>query len=225
MKIQDTGFNSKWMIAMAAVHWNKARFIPVIDVLVSSPLHSKPIDMISLSMVNANANKNSLHASALCVPLRVLILAHFVLVTWSTIGATPWLGLTFLFSNYFAILIGLWAERDTHNAEACKLFLFALAFTILNDIISMGLEWSGEDTRTSITGINRALFQWTAAMAIIHLLLKPVSCIFIFKELQNRAGTGQPLTTSGYEDLPGDYEPKGNTFPPSYSTAPSQPFP
>jgi len=149
------------------------------------------------------------------VPLKFFLIAHFVLVTWAALY--PWLGECYIYSNYLVLIIGLWAIKDKDSVEPLQFLLGIHVFTILNDIILLGMYFH---QNTLLKGAYLTRFQFTAAMAIINLLLKPVSALFIFKEYQSRGGEG-----STYEDLgsgnQGQLPSKQQSAPPSYAPSAS----
>jgi len=60
-------------------------------------------------------------------------------------------------------------------------FLIGLAVTILTDIVHFGLYY--------LTNANPPdLFRFSAGMAILSLLLKPVSCFFVYQMYRERGG-------------------------------------
>ncbi|RXN09242.1 di-N-acetylchitobiase [Labeo rohita] len=65
-------------------------------------------------------------------------------------------------------------------------FLIGLAVTILTDIVHLGLYYTtGEFIHK---GATRDLFRFSGGMAILSLLLKPVSCFFVYQMYRERGG-------------------------------------
>lgn len=124
------------------------------------------------------------------VPLQYFLIAHFVLVTWASLY--PWLQEVYIFTNYFVLILGLWVLKDKTSKEPVQFMLGGHLFTVLNDIILLSMYFG--DNQNSISNV-ASRFKFTAAMAIINLLLKPVSALFMYKEWQDRQGDVQ------YEDL------------------------
>ncbi|XP_065061133.1 type-1 angiotensin II receptor-associated protein-like [Rhopilema esculentum] len=155
------------------------------------------------------------------VPIKYFLISHFILVTWAALYL--WMGECYIYSNYLVLIVGLWALKDKSSNEPMQFLLGIHLFTILNDIILLGMYFPIFNKAG-----NSARFQFTAAMAIINLLLKPVSGIFIFKEYQIR-GAGE----TSYEDLGGPagppsgkqevappYAPSGGYMPPTSANTP-----
>lgn len=82
--------------------------------------------------------------------------------------------------------------KDKTSKEPVQFLLGAHLFTVLNDIILLSMYFQ---TAKSQSNVVLTRFKFTAAMAILNLLLKPVSAIFMYKEWQDRQGDVQ------YEDL------------------------
>lgn len=81
--------------------------------------------------------------------------------------------------------------RDKNSKEPLQFLIAAHLFSALNDIILLGMYFATFDVKV---GVLAARFKFTASMAILNLLLKPVSAIFMYKDWQDRSG-------SPYEDL------------------------
>jgi len=171
------------------------------------------------------------------VPMRVLTIILFVLVSWATVGG-GWLGLSYILSNYFVVLLGIWSERDSPSPIPVQFFFFGLLFTLLNDIISIGITYEGAYNLSGLAD-TRSTFRFNAAMCIILIIVKPVLCLFVYKDWQEKVGGGDVNipNESNYERLGGQsggynqgagygYGEKTD-HPPQYQPPPSnnQPFP
>jgi len=158
----------------------------------------------------------------------------FCMVTWATTTST-WLGKPYILSNYFVILLGIWAEYDKFSPIPVQMFFFGILFTLLNDIISLGITF--ESSRIAYK--NRTYFNtfnFNATCAILLVLVKPVAALFIYKEWTFRVnsdeGGASAPNASNYERLDqntgggyvGIYGSKGDQAPPQYQP-PGQPFP
>jgi len=160
------------------------------------------------------------------VPLRVLVFAIFVLCSWATLS-TIWLGISYIMANYFILLLGIWAERDTSPIPV-QFFFFGVAFTFLNDILSVAINMGSFSYIGSTARFN-------AAMAIILIIVKPVIGLFAYKEWQDRTEGGGSGGNSNYETLGGQgaaaqggytggFDNKSD-MPPQYQPPNNQPFP
>lgn len=54
---------------------------------------------------------------------------------------------SYLFTHVVVILIGLWASRDRNSFEPIIAYIIAIAISILNDIILLGLYFSDAQDR------------------------------------------------------------------------------
>lgn len=178
---------------------------------------------------------NNLLTGIPSVPMKVIFMTMFCLVTWASVG-TEWIGITYIISNYFVILMGVWSEHDKGSPIPVQMFFFGTIFTLLNDIIDVGVRFEAYKIAAQLTH-NSSTFNFNAACIIILILAKPVAILFIYKEWSFRVNgdgvTGQAGNPSDYERLDqsngGGYGGvygggKGAENPPQYQP-PSQPFP
>jgi len=64
--------------------------------------------------------------------------------------------------------------------------LIGLAVTILTDIVHFGLYYAVGEIQYK--GSATDLFRFSGGMAILSLLLKPVSCFFVYQMYRERGG-------------------------------------
>lgn len=64
-------------------------------------------------------------------------------------------------------------------------FLLGMVLTVLTDIIHFGIFYPGND---SAIGRGSDVFRFSLGMAILNLLLKPVSCFFVYQMYRERGG-------------------------------------
>lgn len=64
-------------------------------------------------------------------------------------------------------------------------FLVGMVVTILTDIIHFGIYYPLSDL---VTERGRDVFRFSAGMAILNLLMKPVSCFFVYQMYRERGG-------------------------------------
>ncbi|KAF0035568.1 hypothetical protein F2P81_013326 [Scophthalmus maximus] len=117
------------------------------------------------------------------INLKAIVLVHWLLTVWGCV--MPWLPSSFPWSNFSVLAVGLWAVAQRDSIDAVLLFLIGMIATILNDIIHFGIYYSvGELAPAS----GRDVFRFSAGMAILNLLLKPVSCFFVYQMYRERGG-------------------------------------
>lgn len=89
-------------------------------------------------------------------------------------------------------------------------FLLGMVATVLTDIVHFGIFYPGNDLAI---GKATDVFRFSLGMAILNLLLKPVSCFFVYQMYRERGGDynvnfGESSTITGFfnfsEEIP-DY--------------------
>ncbi|XP_039509542.1 type-1 angiotensin II receptor-associated protein-like isoform X2 [Pimephales promelas] len=113
------------------------------------------------------------------ISLKTIVLVHWILTVWAC--SFPWLPTSYVLGNVSVLAVGVWAIAQRDSIDAVLLFLIGLAVTILTDIVHFGLYY--------LTNANPPdLFRFSAGMAILSLLLKPVSCFFVYQMYRERGG-------------------------------------
>ncbi|XP_068598973.1 type-1 angiotensin II receptor-associated protein [Brachionichthys hirsutus] len=114
------------------------------------------------------------------ISLKAIVLAHWVLTIW---GCMAWLPSSFAWGNFSVLAVGVWAIAQRDSIDAVLMFLMGMAVTILTDIIHFGIYYQLSDLESG-----RDVFRFSAAMAILSLVLKPVSCFFVYQMYHERGG-------------------------------------
>lgn len=113
------------------------------------------------------------------ISLKAIVLVHWILTVWACLF--PWLPTSYVLGNVSVLAVGVWAIAQRDSIDAVLLFLIGLAVTILTDIVHFGLYY--------VTTANSPdLFRFSAGMAILSLVLKPVSCFFVYQMYRERGG-------------------------------------
>ncbi|XP_044919684.1 type-1 angiotensin II receptor-associated protein isoform X2 [Mustela nigripes] len=150
------------------------------------------------------------------VNLKMILLVHWLLTTWGCItfsGPYPW-------ANFTILAVGVWAVAQRDSVDAMSLgewsclvqtwvlpasrsvfqqdlrtqFLGGLAATIFLDIVHISVFYR----QASFTDTQR----FGAGMAILSLLLKPLSCCFVYHMYRERGGfLGPSQERSGYQTI------------------------
>ncbi|XP_068699327.1 type-1 angiotensin II receptor-associated protein-like isoform X2 [Montipora foliosa] len=129
------------------------------------------------------------------VSLKIVIAVHFVLTIWG--DQIGWLPGTYLFCNLLVLAVGVWAVASPENEDASQLFLGGMLFTILQDIIVIAIYYDPDHHRF----VYGSHYRFCVGMAILSLILKPLSCLLIFQNHRSRGGiqdyswTGNPYVT------------------------------
>ncbi|KAI4892139.1 hypothetical protein NFI96_016537, partial [Prochilodus magdalenae] len=97
-------------------------------------------------------------------------------------GCMAWLPGSYSWGNFSVLALGVWAIAQRDSIDAVLMFLIGMLLTILTDIVHFGIFYSvfashGDDT-----------FRFSAGMAILSLILKPLSCFFVYQMYRERGG-------------------------------------
>ncbi|XP_031669975.1 type-1 angiotensin II receptor-associated protein isoform X2 [Oncorhynchus kisutch] len=100
-------------------------------------------------------------------------------------GCMAWLPPSYAWGNFSVLAVGVWAIAQRDSIDAVLMFLIGIAVTILTDIIHFGIYYPLAE---GLAERNRDTFRFSAGMAILGLLLKPVSCFFVYQMYRERGG-------------------------------------
>ncbi|XP_071380034.1 type-1 angiotensin II receptor-associated protein isoform X2 [Centroberyx affinis] len=114
------------------------------------------------------------------INLKAIVLVHWLLTVW---GCMAWLPFSFAWGNFSILAVGVWAIAQRDSIDAVLMFLIGMTVTILTDIIHFGIYYP-----LSELAVDRDTFRFSAGMAILNLLLKPVSCFFVYQMYRERGG-------------------------------------
>ncbi|XP_066547465.1 type-1 angiotensin II receptor-associated protein isoform X2 [Amia ocellicauda] len=118
------------------------------------------------------------------INLKAIILVHWLLTVWSCMF--EWFPSSYTWSNFSVLGLGVWAVAQRDSIDAVLMFLISLVLTILTDIIQIAIYYPIFDVK--FTGQIRDTFHFCAGMSILSLLLKPVSCFFVYQMYRERGG-------------------------------------
>ncbi|XP_073682140.1 type-1 angiotensin II receptor-associated protein [Garra rufa] len=118
------------------------------------------------------------------INLKAIVLVHWLLTVWACL--VPWLPTSYVLSNVSVFAVGVWAIAQRDSIDAVLMFLIGLAVTILTDIVHLGLYYAAAELSFERGG--RDLFRFSGGMTILSLLLKPVSCFFVYQMYRERGG-------------------------------------
>ncbi|XP_073323579.1 type-1 angiotensin II receptor-associated protein isoform X2 [Pagrus major] len=116
------------------------------------------------------------------INLKAIVLVHWLFTIW---GSMVWLPPSFAWGNFSVLAVGLWAIAQRDSIDAVLMFLMGMVVTILTDIVHFGIFYPVNDFATEA---RRDVFRFSAGMAILNLLLKPVSCFFVYQMYRERGG-------------------------------------
>ncbi|ROT65831.1 type-1 angiotensin II receptor-associated protein [Penaeus vannamei] len=139
-----------------------------------------------------------------------IFFTHLTLIVWS--GMCGCLGDSFVLYNSILLVSIIWSLQH-HESEEAPFIAFCLdTLAIVFDIVNMSLNWPDVQTGGAM--------QFGAAMAIMNLLLRPLSCYLLFRIVQDRAEPeGSQGLPSGFDSLFGSrrspYEDIDESSPPT----------
>ncbi|XP_044852430.1 type-1 angiotensin II receptor-associated protein isoform X5 [Mauremys mutica] len=111
------------------------------------------------------------------VNLKAIVLVHWLLTTWGCLLFPD----SYTWGNFTVLAVGVWAIAQRDSIDAIIMFLIGLLITILLDIINISLFYPRD---RSLSDLQR----FSSGMAIFSLLLKPLSCLFVYQMYRERGG-------------------------------------
>ncbi|XP_015243516.1 PREDICTED: type-1 angiotensin II receptor-associated protein [Cyprinodon variegatus] len=145
------------------------------------------------------------------INLKAIVLAHWLLTMWGSMGILP---SSYAWGNFSVLAVGVWAIAQRDSIDAVLMFLTGMAVTILTDIIHFGIWYP----HTPFQGVQ----SFTAGMAILSLLLKPVSCFFVYQMYRERGGDYN--VNFGFPSLSRNRDAYQSIDQQDESSSPSNPF-
>uniref|UniRef100_H3CL65 Angiotensin II receptor-associated protein n=1 Tax=Tetraodon nigroviridis TaxID=99883 RepID=H3CL65_TETNG len=112
------------------------------------------------------------------VNLKAIVLVHWLLTVWGCLGLPN----SYAWGNFTVLALGVWAIAQRDSVDAVLMFLVGMVVTVLTDIIHFGIFYPSADL------VGRDLHRFSAGMAILSLLLKPISCFFVYQMYRERGG-------------------------------------
>ncbi|XP_062449319.1 type-1 angiotensin II receptor-associated protein [Rhea pennata] len=113
------------------------------------------------------------------VSLKAIILVHWLLTMWGCMNY--FFPASYVWGNFSVLAVGIWAIVQRDSLDAIVMFLTGLLLTVLTDIIHISVFYP---QKNNLTDLNR----FSVGMAILSLLIKPVSCYFVYHMYRERGG-------------------------------------
>nr|XP_009669724.1 PREDICTED: type-1 angiotensin II receptor-associated protein [Struthio camelus australis]XP_009669725.1 PREDICTED: type-1 angiotensin II receptor-associated protein [Struthio camelus australis] len=88
---------------------------------------------------------------------------------------------SYAWGNFSVLAVGIWAIVQRDSLDAIMMFLTGLLLTVLTDIIHISVFYPQNNYLTDLK-------RFSVGMAILSLLLKPVSCYFVYQMYRERGG-------------------------------------
>lgn len=150
------------------------------------------------------------------INLKAIVLVHWILTIW---GCMAWLPPSYAWGNFSILAVGVWAIAQRDSIDAVLMFLIGMAVTLLTDIVHFGIYYQ---LSVGLVERNQDTFRFSAGMAILSLLLKPVSCFFVYQMYRERGGDYN--VNFGFPSLSRDREAYQSIDQQDSSSSPANPF-
>ncbi|XP_042892138.1 type-1 angiotensin II receptor-associated protein-like isoform X3 [Penaeus japonicus] len=126
------------------------------------------------------------------ITLKGIFFTHLILTVWS--GMCGCLTDSFVLYNTILLITIMWSLHHRESDEAPFMAFCVNVLSIMFDIVNMSLNWPAVQTGGSMT--------FGAAMAIINLLVRPLSSYLLYRIFQDRAGSyGTFGLPSGFDSI------------------------
>ncbi|KAG0722707.1 Type-1 angiotensin II receptor-associated protein [Chionoecetes opilio] len=122
--------------------------------------------------------------------LKGIFLAHLVLIVWSYYSLC-FSGGTTLYNGAFLFLV-LWSVLHRDSEEAPLMALLVNLLSIFLDILCLILHWPR---------ITSGLMRFGLAMAVVNLILRPITSLMLQRVLQERSGSYGAYGPSGLDRI------------------------
>ncbi|KAG8434771.1 hypothetical protein GDO86_012934 [Hymenochirus boettgeri] len=119
------------------------------------------------------------------VNIKAIVFVHWLLTIFACM--IDWLPRAFSLSNITILAVGVWAVAQRDSIDAIFMFFIGMLISIITDILLFALFFAGSE-KSFESGPLRDLFRFSAGMAILSLLLKPLSCFLIYHMYHERGG-------------------------------------
>ncbi|XP_030634568.1 type-1 angiotensin II receptor-associated protein [Chanos chanos] len=133
------------------------------------------------------------------INLKAIVLVHWLLTVWGCLAFQ--LNMTYMLSNFSVLAVGVWAIAQRDSIDAVLMFLMGMALTVVTDIVDFAILYPAADNLSD----RRDTVRFSMGMSILSLLLKPLSCFFVYQMYRERGGDynvnfGFPTITRNRDD-------------------------
>lgn len=111
------------------------------------------------------------------LPLKIVFFTHLLLTTWA--AQASWLPNAYLYYNGIFMLLLMWSIYHKESDEPVLLSLFLDVLSILLDIIMLSVFYPYYP---------HPFQQFSIAIAIVNLIMRPISSIILFRVMNERSG-------------------------------------
>ncbi|XP_060575278.1 type-1 angiotensin II receptor-associated protein-like [Ruditapes philippinarum] len=140
------------------------------------------------------------------VTLKLIVFFHFIFTTWACM-AQPFLPISYVYMNLFVLSLGVWSIVHHESSEAALMFLLCHVFSILQDIILLGIYeprgYTYFESNPKKQGSSRNEYRFSLGMAIVNLIVKPITAFLLYRIYRDRGGSYSDFNIPGVGNLPG----------------------
>ncbi|XP_033107592.1 type-1 angiotensin II receptor-associated protein-like [Anneissia japonica] len=131
------------------------------------------------------------------IPLKGVVIVHFILTIWAS--QCVWLSPAYQYMNLFLLIVALWAIGTPSSIDSIQMLLVLHVISIVMEVILISVYFP------KYTDAGSTEFKFSAAMAIINLILRPITAVIIATHYRARGGEtnigfSNP-TYKGYENF------------------------
>ncbi|XP_076087468.1 type-1 angiotensin II receptor-associated protein-like [Mytilus galloprovincialis] len=142
--------------------------------------------------------------------LKITVIIHFILTVWAT--TSSFLPDSYIYMNLFVLLIGIFSIVHNESSEAVFMFLVLHCFTIVQDMIFLGIYQPIADETVEVPHQRDSVknrYRFSLGMCITNLIIKPVTAFFLYKVWQERQGNtvNLPFNIPGFGGDGNPYRP------------------
>ncbi|XP_056130256.1 type-1 angiotensin II receptor-associated protein isoform X2 [Lampris incognitus] len=116
------------------------------------------------------------------INLKAIVFVHWLLTVW---GCMAWLPNSYVWGNFTVLAVGVWAIAQRDSIDAVLMFLVGMFLTIMTDVVHFGIYYPMSEV---LLERGRETLRFSVGMAILNLLLKPVTCFFVYQMYRERGG-------------------------------------
>ncbi|XP_071109492.1 type-1 angiotensin II receptor-associated protein-like isoform X1 [Haliotis cracherodii] len=136
--------------------------------------------------------------------LKIIFVAHFVLTFWGSMSGAL-MPAAYLYLNAFVLAFGFWAIVNPESPEPVMMYLIMHAISVVQDIVLLGIYAPRGYDLSRATRNQGTIdeYRFSLGMAIVDLLIKPVTGFLLFRILRSRSGEYSEFTIPGVSNFPG----------------------
>lgn len=135
--------------------------------------------------------------------------------------------MSYIYMNLFVLSLGVWSIVHHESSEPVLMFLMCHLFSILQDIILLGIYeprgYALYEQNERAQGSQRNEYRFSLGMAIVNLIIKPITAFLIYRIYRERGGSYSDFNIPGVGNLPGFGSPQHSAYEDIDTPAPTNP--